>query len=342
MLSELAVSNLGVIADLSIVLSPGMTAFTGETGAGKTLIVGAIELLVGGRADPMLVRPGADESRVEGRFVRDGEEVVLTRVIPREGRSRAYIDGRLATVSALAELGADLVDLHGQHSHQSLLSPAVQRHALDRFGAVDLGPLADAQARVAEIDRSLASLGGDARARAREIDLLRYQIDELAAAQITGPDEDQVLEAEEDRLADAVAHQEAAARAIEALTGEGGSQDELARAVAAVTGRPPFAAAEGRLRALAVELGDLIADVRAVGEAITDDPERLAAVRARRQLLHELTRKYGDSLGDVIAYGADLTARLTDLEAYEERAAALDRARVALEQVRLDVLGLRG
>ena len=105
MLIELAVSDLGVISDLSLVLGPGMTALTGETGAGKTLVVEAIELLVGGRADPVLVRPGAAEARVEGRFVVDGDEVVLARVVPRDGRSRAYVNGRLATVATLAEWG---------------------------------------------------------------------------------------------------------------------------------------------------------------------------------------------------------------------------------------------
>jgi DNA repair protein RecN (Recombination protein N) len=121
MLTELHVRDLGVIADLGLVLGPGMTAVTGETGAGKTLLVEAIELLVGGRADPVLVRPGAEEARVEGRFVEGDHEVVLARAIPRSGRSRAYVDGRLATAGELAEAGRSLVDLHGQHAHQSLL-----------------------------------------------------------------------------------------------------------------------------------------------------------------------------------------------------------------------------
>src|SRR5689334_21020042 len=114
MLSELAVTDLGVIHELSIVLSDGMTALTGETGAGKTLVIEAIELLVGGRADGAMVRAGATEAVVEGRFVVGDDEIVLRRVVPREGRSRAYVDGRLATVGALAETGATLVDLHGQ------------------------------------------------------------------------------------------------------------------------------------------------------------------------------------------------------------------------------------
>src|SRR3954471_24240036 len=129
MLTELAVHDLGVIDGLQLVLGPGMTALTGETGAGKTLVVEAIELLVGGRADGVLVRRGAEEARVEGRFVVGDEERVLARVIPAGGRSRAYVDGRLATAAQLAAAGADLVDLHGQHAHQSLLAIAAQRRA---------------------------------------------------------------------------------------------------------------------------------------------------------------------------------------------------------------------
>src|SRR5918998_672466 len=151
MLLELAVADLGVISDLSLVLGPGMTALTGETGAGKTLLVEAIELLVGGRADGDLVRPGAEEARVEGRFLDGDDEVVLARVVPRTGRSRAYVDGRLATAAVLAERGAALVDLHGQHAHQSLLSAATQRAALDLVAGVDLGPLHAARARVAAV-----------------------------------------------------------------------------------------------------------------------------------------------------------------------------------------------
>src|SRR5687768_5568414 len=165
MLAELHVRDLGVIADLHLLLAGGMTALTGETGAGKTLLVEAIELLMGGRADTVLVRPGAEEARVEGRFVVGESETVLARAVPRTGRPRAYINGRLATAAELTEVGRGLVDLHGQHAHQSLLSPRTQRAALDRFAGVDLAPLQAVRDRVKDIDDALAALGGDARAR---------------------------------------------------------------------------------------------------------------------------------------------------------------------------------
>lgn len=331
MLIELAVRDLGVIPELSLVLDRGMTAVTGETGAGKTLIVGAIDLLLGGRAEPSRVRPGRDEAVVEGRFVLDGSETVLRRVVPREGRSRAYIDGNLATAAALAELGQRLVDLHGQHAHQSLLATSVQRSALDRFAGVDLGPVTDARAVVAQIDAKLAALGGDRRARAREADLLRFQVRELDDAGIDDPDEDRRLEVEEDRLAGAVAHLEAAAAALESLRGDGGSLDALGAAIVALEGRRPFDELTTRLRSLAAELDDVVIELRASRDGIEDDPGRLAEVRARRNLLRELIRKYGDDLGEVVAYRAEAAARLADLDAHDEVVGGLEAARADAE-----------
>lgn len=351
MLVELAVRDLGVIAELRLVLGGGMTVVTGETGAGKTMVVDAIELLVGGRADPMMVRTGADEAWVEGRFVRGTggheaadapDEVVVARAIPRSGRSRAYIDGRLATASELANLGGLLVDLHGQHAHQSLLHPTAQRDALDRFADIDLAPLRAARVAVHDLVDELAKMGGDERARARELDLVHYQVDEIDDAAITGPDEDDELEAVEDALADAAAHREAAAVAVAALSGDGAGPatdavasvaDAVGVAVAAVAGRRPFAGAEERLRALAAEVVDVAGELRTVGEAIDEDPERFEQVRQRRHLLHELRRKYGETLADVIAEGDRLRARLDELEGHDQRAAQLDEALAEARQV---------
>ncbi|HVL92501.1 MAG TPA: DNA repair protein RecN [Acidimicrobiales bacterium] len=322
MLTELFVRDLGIIGDLRLVLGPGMTAFTGETGAGKTLLVQAIELLLGGRADAMMVRAGADEAVVEGRFVADGREVVLGRAVPAAGRSRAYLDGRMVPVSALAEAGAGLVDLHGQHAHQSLLAPAAQRAALDAMG-VDLAPLREARRRLAAIDAASAALGGDERALARETDLLQFQVAELAAAGLGDPGEDGALAAEEDRLADVAAHREAAVAAQDALAGDGGAVDDLAAALAAVAGRSPLAELEQRLRALAAEADDVASELRVAAEALEDDPQRLAAVRARRVLLRGLCRKYGDSLEEVLAFAARAEARLGELQSAGARAEML-------------------
>ncbi len=326
MLTELHIEHLGVIERVDLRLGSGLTAVTGETGAGKTMLVEALELLVGGRADATVVRPGASEARVDGRFDLDGE-VVLTRVVPTDGRSRAYIDGRPVTAAALADLTAGLVDLHGQHSHQSLLGVAAQRDALDRFGGVDLRPLQVARARLTELDAELATLGGDERERAREVDLLRFQVEEIEAAGLDDPDEERALTEEEDALADAVGHREAGGQAHAILADDGGARDALASAVAAIDGRTPYRDAADRAAAVLVDLDDVIGEVRRVAETIEEDPERLAAVRQRRQLLRDLCRKYGDDLAEVVRFGAAAAERLAELEGFEQRAAELTAAR---------------
>ena len=334
MLVELAVRDLGVIAELRVVLGAGMTAVTGETGAGKTMLVEAIELLVGGRADGLRVRAGASEAWVEGRFVDGDDEIVLARAVPASGRSRAYVDGRMAPAAALAEAGSRLVDLHGQHAHQSLLTPAAQRAALDAFAGVDLAPLAAARLRLRQLDAALAELGGDERARAREAELLRYQLAELDGAGVTDPGEDAALEAEEEALADASASREAAATAARLLAGDDADGDAVGLAVAAVTGRPPLAGLEARLRSLAAEAADVAADLRAAAESLEDDPERLEAVRTRRRSLRELQRKYGDSLAEVMAFADEARARLDAIQHRGERARELeDRRGDALAEV---------
>lgn len=328
MLIELRVENLGVIDELTLAFGPGMTALTGETGAGKTLVVGAIDLLVGGRADPALVRDGAEAAIVDGRFELDGEEVVISRVVPRQGRSRSYVDGRPVAVARLEELGARLVDLHGQHDHQSLLRPAVQRGALDRAAGVDLAPLVAARRVVAEIDRALEELGGDDRARARELDLARYQLEEIDRAGVDDPGEEDRLRADEALLANATAHRDVVEAALDAVSGDGGAREGLSRALAALGGHGPFEALAGRLQAITADLDDLGADLRATGERIDVDPARLSQVQERRRVLTELRRKYADTLDGVLAVRDDLRERVMRLERHDEEAAELGRARV--------------
>jgi DNA repair protein RecN (Recombination protein N) len=333
-LSELHVRNLGVIEELSLVLGPGMTAVTGETGAGKTLVVTAIELLVGGRASPALVRPGADEAVVEGRFDLGDRDVIVRRVIPASGRSRGYIDGSLASLADLSANGARLVDLHGQHDHQSLLTAAVQRRSLDRFAGIDLEPLRAARKEVLAIEERLAALGGDRRERAREIDLLRFQVVELLAADLDDPLEDDRLREESELLADATGHREASGAAVDALTADGGAVDSLASAIAGLGERTPFADAARRLRDAAAELDDIARELRGAGEAIDSDPARLAHIGERRRLLQDLRRKYGESLAEVIDWRDAAVARLAELGGHDDLAAALEAERtVALAEV---------
>ena len=323
MLVELAVANLGVISDLRITFDAGMTALTGETGAGKTMIVEALSLLCGGRAEPARVRSGAEESVVEGLIATDDDEFVVRRIVPRVGRSRCYVDGELVTAAALADRLSGQVEICGQHGAVRLASIAAQRAALDRFAEVDLTALHHVGARRREIEHALEELGGDERTRARELDLLRYQIEEIHRAGLTDPDEDERLDAEEDELAGALEHRRAAASAAEVISGDDGVVGALGGAAALVANQRPLSEISERLISLFEELNDCGSELRRLADSLEDDPERLEEIRARRHLLHDLRRKYGDSLGDVISFHSELSERLAELESHDARVAAL-------------------
>ncbi len=333
MLTDLHVRDLGVIEDLTLVFGPGMTALTGETGAGKTLVVEALQLVLGGRADPGMVRSGAAEALVEARFVvGDGNaarEVILTRSVPAAGRSRAWVDGRMAPLVALGEAAAELVEIHGQHEHRALVTPAAQRNVLDAFAGTDLSRVRAIRSQLHALDEALAGLGGDAKQRAREADVLRYQVKEIANALLEDPDEETGLRLEEDRLADAAAYRDAALEALELVdpVGEGGAVDLLGRAGGALAGRASFETYNARLAAAAVELSDLARTLRDEVEGWEDDPQRLADVQDRRRLLGELRRKYGEDLAAVMTYGSEGALRLAALEDAEGGAARLQAER---------------
>ncbi len=368
-LVELRVRNLGVIEDVTISLGLGMTVLTGETGAGKTLVVEAIALLLGGRADSSVVRSGADEAVVEGRFVDaaggavhavqeggtedqadrgdqgdeidqgdegdQGDEILLARSVVRGGRSRAWIDGRMASIGTLAEMAEGLIELHGQHQHRTLVRTEAQRAALDHFGRIELDGLESARAELRRLQRESLELGGDARERAREADLLTYQLDEITSAQIEDGDEDARLESEEDRLAAAASCRESAAGALSMLTGLAGGGGEgdtgesalgrLAEASRLLGGSSPLAPFDARLRATMIDLSDLTGELRSVVETWEEDPQRLEQVRSRRQLFRELERKYGDDLAEVLAFAEQARERLAEIERQGRRAAALDQ-----------------
>lgn len=333
MLVELAVRNLGVIAEARVPLGPGLVALTGETGAGKTMLVEALHLLRGGRPDASRVRAGCEAAEVEGLFVVGDTEWVLRRVVPASGRSRAYLNGTLATAGELGDLADELLELHGQHAQQGLLRPSRQRDALDRFAGIDRGELRRAREQVRGLTSELDSLGGDERARLREVDLLRYQLDEIERM-APRPGEEEELDREEDLLAGALAHREAGGAAVELVTGEGGAADLLARAAAALQGRAPFAAASSALARLSVEAGEVARELRDLAEGIEPDEERLAAVRERRHALVELRRKYGDDLDEVLAHAEATASRLAELEGLSERREEV-RARLADARERL-------
>lgn len=325
MLVELHVRNLGVIEELTLRPGQRMTAVTGETGAGKTLIVGAIALLAGGRADAAMVRPGAEEAVVDGRFLLDGEEVILSRVVPSAGRSRAYRNGRPVTVSELVDVGGSVIEIHGQHAHQQLLSPGAQRQALDRFGSIDTSPLADAARQVRELMAELELLGGDDRNRLRELDLVGFQLRELDEADLDDPGEEDALREAERRLADVGHLRELSVRAIGSLAADGAARDRIAGAAEDLvhSDDPALAGLGARLATLVAELEEVVVELRGVADSLDDDPARLAEVQQRRRVLTALRRKYGATLEEVIAEQQRLRARHVELEGLDGRREAL-------------------
>ena len=332
MLSALHVRGLALVEDVWLELSGGFTVLTGETGAGKTVLVEALKLLLGERADSTMVRQGADEALVEGTFLIDGREVLVKRRLSAEGRSRCTIDGEMATVGVLADLLGSHVDLHGQHEHQALLSPARHAGYLDRFiGTPALSALEryrtawtaarDARAALDELERALSD-------REQRADYLRFQIadiDDVGPA--AGEDDD--LTARLPRLRHAERLTAAAGAAWSVLRDEGGASDSLSASISALAGAPgldpqldEFASTIERLD---VELQEVATSLRAYADAIEHDPAVLDETERRLRQLGDLKRKYGPSLIDVIETRAGAVRDLELLDAGDAgRARALE------------------
>ncbi|MDA8369342.1 MAG: DNA repair protein RecN [Nocardiopsaceae bacterium] len=353
MLEEVRIQGLGVIDDAVLELSPGLTVVTGETGAGKTMVVTGLGLLFGGRADPQRVRPGAERAVVEGRLSvpsdgrvaervaeaggeLDGDVLILTRAVSAEGRSRATMGGRSAPVSLLAYLADDLVAVHGQSDQQRLLRSDRQRSALDRYAGDRLDrtltSYTSTYRRHREVTAALAETTERARERAQEADVLRFGVEEIAAAEpVAG--EDAELLAEEARLAHADALRVAATTAHEALTGDPAAEVQadvvglLAAARQALTAvrehDTALASVADRLDEVGYVLSDAATELASYAESIEADPARLAAVQERRALLTQLSRKYGETTGDVLAWAENATKRLAELEGDDDRIEAL-------------------
>ena len=344
-IEELRISSLGVIDASTLELGPGFTVVTGETGAGKTMVVTALGLLLGGRADSGAVRVGARQARIEGVVRADrvaglaaaveeaggeveDDVVVLARNVSAEGRSRAYVGGAGVPVATLAEIAEPLVAVHGQSDQHRLLKATTQRAALDVYaGDAVSGPLdryRELYDRLLATERELAEVVATARERAREADLLRFGVDEIEAV-APQPGEDLELAAEEARLGHADTLRTAAEQAREALSSEQGTPDALG-AVAAARGqlegvREHDAEAGGladRVAEVTYLLSDLAADVASYASGIDTDPARLAGVSERRAALVALTRKYGDSVDAVLAWGEQAAHRLLELDSTDE------------------------
>ena len=366
-LEEMRIRSLGVIEDAVVELSPGFTAVTGETGAGKTMVVTSLGLLLGGRADPALVRIGAKQALVEGRITLGAEAraavraeeagaelddgaLLISRTVSAEGRSRAHVGGRSVPVGLLGELADDLVAVHGQTDQQGLLRPARQREALDRYAgdavAVPLAKYGAAYRRLREVATELEELTTRARERAHEADLLRFGIEEISAAE-PQPGEDADLAAEAERLGHAEALASAATLAHAALAGnpedpEGVDAGTLVagaqRSLDAVAAHDPvLSALAARLGEVGILLADVAGELAGYADNLDADPLRLAAVEERRAVLAHLVRKYGQDIDSVLAWGRDGAVRLAELDGDDDRIGELTAERDAL---RAEISGL--
>jgi DNA repair protein RecN (Recombination protein N) len=331
MLEELHIRGLGVIEDATLRFAPGLTVVTGETGAGKTMLVTALELLLGARADSALVRAGSAAALAEAVVAPvpaeaaawvdpDDEVLIVSREIPADGRSRARIGGRLAPVSALDEVLGRFVEVHAQHEHVRLQRAEVQRRLLDRYAgerhARTLAAYRRAHGQWHELVERRERLAADARERARELDRLRFEVAEIDRAELDA-EGDGSLDREVDRLAHADQLRTAAATAAAAL-GSDGAQEPVGVAVDALrrlaVDDPALDELRERLTGVSAELTELALDIRGYGEEVEADPARLAALNERKRLVSGLCRKYGADVPAVLAYADEARDRLAALE----------------------------
>lgn len=364
MLEELRIRSLGVIDDAELEFHPGLTVLTGETGAGKTMVLTALGLLLGGRSDPALVREGEARALVEGRLrvaddapaVLRAEEagaeldegsLVLGRVVFAEGRSRAQLGGRAVPAAVLTEVGTDLVAVHGQSDQQRLLQPALQRQALDRFAGEllerELTAYGAAFRRLRRVDVDLTELTQRARDRAQEADLLRFGLGEVEAMN-PQEGEDVSLAAEADRLGHAEALRTAAMSAQAALAGDEATGQDAVDALSLLAAArrsadtvrehdAELARLADRLAECAYLLSDIATDLGSYASSLDADPVRLSVVQERRAALAGLFRKYGSDVGEVLAWARAAADRLLELDGDDERIQELtaERAELHLE-----------
>jgi DNA repair protein RecN (Recombination protein N) len=349
------IRGVGVIDDALLELSPGLNVLTGETGAGKTMVVSGLGLLLGERADSGLVRAGSDSALVEGvvqlppghpALLRAAEagaehdegELVIARSIAAAGRSRAHVGGRTAPVGVLAELGEMLVAVHGQADQWRLRQGEAHREVLDDFGGPELAGLRDTVGELYETwraaDREHARLVAEARERAREIDSLTASLEEIEAVD-PQPGEDVALRAEDERLAHADTLRLAASQALSDLSGDeyagepvSSARDLIGSARAALaSGALHDEALRGldeRLHEVATLVGEVAADLTAYLDDVELDPARLGYVQERRATLAGLTRKYGETIDEVLDWSGRAAARLDTLVRADDRVSSLE------------------
>ena len=312
-LLELVVTNLGVIEHASMLFGPGMTVITGETGAGKTLIVTALQLLSGQRAESSLVGPFGEEARVEARYLIGDDEMIVARVVPGVGRSRAYINGAMATVTALSEATSPLIEIHGQHGQTALETMEQQRTALDTFALIDVTDLNELRLKEKKLLQHLESIKGNVDA-GTDLDFLKFQEREIADARIEDPEEETHLKEVEKLLADATGNQLAALRIAESLNNGGKIVEEISSLLHELKNRESLNEFTSRINEVLELIADISTESREFSERMDTSPERLVEIQDRRSQLSDLRRKYGETLEGVLSKQQQLQERIGTLE----------------------------
>jgi DNA repair protein RecN (Recombination protein N) len=324
-LAALCVDDLALLERVRVELPAGLIVLSGETGAGKSLLIDALGLVLGARADTGLVRHGAEAARVEARFEGADGGLVATREVSASGRSAARLDGEAVTAGRMAEVIGPLVDIHGQHDQQRLLDDRHQRDLLDAFGEHHeaRAAMAEVVARWRENREALADLPADDREVARRLDVLAHEAAEIEAARLRPGEAAEI----EGRLA-AARHAEAAVAAAgsirSALTGEdAGAREATAGAAAAATRiarlDPRFGPLAERLDGLVAELDDAADQARILAETIDHDPAELARLEERLSVIYALERRYGDDEAAVVAHGERCRAEAERLQGLDEQ-----------------------
>jgi len=341
-LEELHITDFALIDEVLIEFGSGLNVLTGETGAGKTILLAALGLLLGGRADTTAIRSGAADARVEGRFRADGRdgELILARVVSREGKSKCYANGSLVAVTTLAELTDGLVDLHGQHEHQALLRAAHHVDYLDRFcGSEQMArreQWSRALARLRDVQVGLAELARSVSERERRRDFLLFQIDEIVRAQLVpGEDEEIAGSLEVLRNAERLASAAAGTKELLAADEDGSGLEAVRRGLAALGAveriDPRLDGLRSRLESCGFELEEVAHELRAYSENIEFDPAVLADAQTRMADIGDLKRKYGATIQEVLEFAARASAELERLDSAAGGVGGLEKERVQLE-----------